>query len=174
MYRKKKWAPGKSAAGLYKPACCVNHFGLVRPKYAARILWSIFTISILATLVSCVSQSQTAYVLRSKKMDKQANAICDRYDAEFIGSVLTNWWTLLDSKRSAYDRGRGKVILKFCLHSNGQVTDMNIAERTVPMGDAGLCEKAVLNGVPYPSWSEEILKALGTNSCDVKFTFDYY
>ncbi|HTV39989.1 MAG TPA: hypothetical protein VMF08_05405 [Candidatus Sulfotelmatobacter sp.] len=107
-------------------------------------------------------------------MDKQAKKICDQYDAMFIQTVCSNWWNMLDRKPEPYDRERGKVILTFSLHSNGQIANMKIAKRSTSIKNANLCKKAVLNGMPYQIWSEEILKALRTNICDVKFTFNYY
>lgn len=145
----------------------------MKSQYGRKILWIIFVLGVLTVLASCASRPQVR-VLRSSTMDKQAQKICGQYDQMFVETVRSNWWNLLNSKPTAYDHARGQVILTFSLHPNGQVADMKITKRSTSISNANVCEKAVLNGVPYLSWSPEILKALRTNYCDVKFTFDYY
>ena len=145
---------------------------LMKSQNDGKVIWIILVFAVLATVGSWTSSAQVFGPVAGT-LDQQAKDICKHYDAAFVGTVSSNWWNLLDSKPAAYDRGQGSVTLKFCLHSNGQVTDMEIAKRSVSMGDAGLCEIAVMDGVPYENWKEKILKALGTNCAVVTYNFEF-
>jgi hypothetical protein len=93
------------------------------------------------------------------------------YDERFIETVSQNWWNLLDSRQFAMDR-TGKVVLLFRLNYDGSITQMRFAENTVGDLLGYVCEKAVLDGVPYERWTEDMRLKLGEFT-DVQFTFDY-
>ena len=139
---------------------------------SVKILWIVFVFGVLAIVAPWPSRAQFE-LIHSTKMDKHIQKILDQYNVAFAGAVKSNWWCMVDSKPAAYHLEGGEVTLKFTLHSTGQVTDMKIAKRSVFMNDALLCEEAVSNGVPYQTWSEEILKALGTNAMGVEYIFNY-
>jgi hypothetical protein len=93
------------------------------------------------------------------------------YDERFTETVSQNWWNLLDSKQFALDR-TGKVVLLFRLNSDGTITQMRVAETTVGDLLAYVCEKSILEGVPYERWTEDMRLQLG-DYIDVQFDFEY-
>ena len=93
------------------------------------------------------------------------------YDERFAETVRNNWWNELDSHQFAADRA-GKVVLYFQLNYDGSISQMRVGETTVGDLLAYVCEKAVLDGVPYERWSENMRLQLG-DSIPVEFTFDY-
>jgi len=93
------------------------------------------------------------------------------YDRRFIEMVDQRWWNLLASQMFTMDR-TGKVVLLFRLNYDGSITDMKIAENTVGDLLGYVCEKAVLDNVPFQPWPTNMRLELG-DYCDVQFTFYY-
>jgi hypothetical protein len=94
------------------------------------------------------------------------------YDERFVEAVCRNWYNLLDSQKFALDR-TGKVVLTFRLNYDGTISQMRFSENSVGDLLGYVCEKAVLDGAPYETWTEDMRLKLG-NYSDVQFTFDYY
>jgi outer membrane biosynthesis protein TonB len=93
------------------------------------------------------------------------------YDAVLIEAIRDRWYTLLDQRDYASD-ARGKVVVRFRIHQDGRITDMDVAENTAG-GVLGLiCEKAVLDPAPFAPWPAEMRRMLG-DTRDVQFTFYY-
>jgi len=93
------------------------------------------------------------------------------YDARFIETVQYNWYNLLDSQKFAMDR-TGKVVILFRLNYDGTISNLRFAENNVGELLGYVCEKALLNGVPYERWTEDMRLKLG-DYMDVQFTFGY-
>ena len=93
------------------------------------------------------------------------------YDREFIEAVDQHWNSLLDSREFTLDR-TGKVVLQFRLNYDGRITDMVIAESTVGDTLSYVCQKAVMDNVPYQRWPTDMRREMG-DSRDVQFTFYY-
>jgi hypothetical protein len=156
-----------------------------------RILRIIFACAILALVASCVSstpQVQPAStspqdvivtapspLLELKTLHRSRLRITgsEEYDEAFANAIDSNWLRLLDSNRSLGSPNLGTVVLEFNLHSDGQVTEMKVVRSNVGDWQTDMCKEAVLMGVPYAHWTDALLKALKTNSCDVQFNFDY-
>jgi hypothetical protein len=153
-----------------------------------KILRIIFACGILALVTSCVS-STTPVQSASPSPTPPVGATCseppetsqrsrphltgfDDYDEALLNQIKSNWFNILD-RRSFGSRRTGKVVLKFILHSDGQITDMNVARNDVGDLLADLCEEAVMKGVPYSLWTDKMLKTLKTNSLSIDFTFVY-
>ncbi|HXC35562.1 MAG TPA: hypothetical protein VNV43_06770 [Candidatus Acidoferrales bacterium] len=93
------------------------------------------------------------------------------YDERFIETVQYNWYNLLDSQKFAMDR-TGKVVILFRLNYDGTISNLRFAENNVGELLGYVCEKALLNGVPYERWTEDMRLKLG-DYMDVQFTFGY-
>jgi len=93
------------------------------------------------------------------------------YDKRFIDAVRQRWYDLLDSQGFALDR-RGKVVLRFHLNYDGSISGMTITENTVGYLYGYLCQKSVLDGVPYEHFPSDMRLKLG-DYADAQFTFFY-
>ena len=93
------------------------------------------------------------------------------YDAALVEAISQRWFTLLDEREYASD-SRGKVVLRFRLHYDGRVTDMNVAENTVGEMLGLICQKAVLDPAPFGAWPSDMRRTLG-NTRNIQFTFHY-
>jgi outer membrane biosynthesis protein TonB len=94
------------------------------------------------------------------------------YDAAFIETVQKRWFDLLDGRGFVQGR-QGRVTLEFNLNFDGRVTDVNIMDNNVGEVLGLMCEKAVMDPAPFPSWPSDMRRMLG-NSRVVRFTFYYY
>ena len=93
------------------------------------------------------------------------------YDAAFIAAVQQRWYDLIDS--SNFTPRVGKVVLEFRLLSDGRITDMKMNGNEVGELLALLCERAVLDPAPFARWPSDMLRMIGVNYRDIKFTFYY-
>ncbi|MBL9138270.1 MAG: hypothetical protein JNK85_20545 [Verrucomicrobiales bacterium] len=94
------------------------------------------------------------------------------YDEALIMAVQNRWFTLLDERRFA-GGVTGKVVVKFKLHSDGSVRIVEPTESSVDALMTSLCVRAVRDPSPYEKWPSEMLRLIGSNSREVKFTFFY-
>lgn len=93
------------------------------------------------------------------------------YDRRFIEQVTQRWYDLLESQRFTLDR-TGRVVLRFRLNYDGSISEMTIAENTVGDLLGYVCQKAVMDNVPFERWPTNMRLELG-DYCDVQFTFYY-
>jgi hypothetical protein len=94
------------------------------------------------------------------------------YDAMFISAVQSRWYGLLDN--ISYDGyRRGKVVLRFRLHHDGKITDMEVVEENVGTTLSLMCQKAVLDPAPYDRWSREMRLTFERDYREMNFTFFY-
>ena len=94
-----------------------------------------------------------------------------QYDDKMAKRILKNWFEL--SNNSDVNFNTGKVVVSFVLHSDGTVTDADIAMNTIGYLPGLTCVEAVLKSSPFPKWSSEMVKKLGDKRA-VEFTFDYH
>jgi hypothetical protein len=94
------------------------------------------------------------------------------YDQHFYEAVVQRWFGLLDSQKFAQDR-IGKVTLLFHLNYDGSISDMRFAENTVGDLLGYVCQKAVLDNVPYERFPSDMRLKLG-DYADIQFTFLFY
>ncbi|MGA4642920.1 hypothetical protein [Limisphaera sp. 4302-co] len=109
--------------------------------------------------------------LEFESLDVKATPFGD-YDAAFVRAVADRWYALLDAKRYAGYQ-RGKVVVRFLLHSDGRVTDLEVVESTVGLDLSLLCEMAVLDPAPYAPWPIELRRLVQGGVRKVQFTFYY-
>lgn len=94
------------------------------------------------------------------------------YDEAMVAVIRQRWYDLLDKYRYAGER-KGKVVLDFRLHSNGRITDMKVSECTVGDLLASVCQLAITDPAPYPKWPDLMVRLVGREYRDVRFTFFY-
>jgi hypothetical protein len=94
------------------------------------------------------------------------------YDAAFIAAVQARWYQLLDSHD--FVQRSGKVVLEFRLTYDGRITEMRMAGNEVGDVLSLLCQRAILDNVPYATWPADMRRLIGGNHRDVTFTFYYY
>src|SRR5687768_14236911 len=94
------------------------------------------------------------------------------YDAAFIAAVQARWYQLLDSHD--FVQRSGKVVLEFRLTHDGRFTEMRMAGNEVGDVLSLLCQRAILDNVPYAPWPADMRRLIGGIHRDVTFTFYYY
>ena len=108
--------------------------------------------------------------LRSS-LDVQATPF-GAYDAAIVAAVQDRWYDLLADQRYADDRS-GKVTFRFHLNSDGTVSQMMLAENTVDLTLALLCESAIRDPAPFAPWPDEMRRIINAEYREVTFTFYY-
>lgn len=103
-------------------------------------------------------------------MDTKATAF-GAYDAALIEAIESRWYSLLDERDYASD-GRGRVVLQFTLLPDGRITEMREAENSVGEVLGLICQKAVRDPSPYPSWPSDMRHEIG-EARHIQFTFYY-
>jgi len=93
------------------------------------------------------------------------------YDAALIEAIRGRWYSLLDERSYASD-SRGKVVLRFQLHYDGRITDMDISENSSTEMLGLICQKAVMDPAPFEKWPAEMRRLLGEVR-NIQFTFYY-
>jgi len=93
------------------------------------------------------------------------------YDRMLIAAIQQRWYALLDERNYAAD-SRGKVVLQFVLHPDGRITDMSMSDNTAGEVLGYICEKAILDPAPFPTWPNEMRRMIGENR-QITFTFFY-
>jgi len=93
------------------------------------------------------------------------------YDRELVDAIAQCWYGLLDQQGYASDY-RGKVVLQFQLHYDGQITDLTIAENTAGNMPGRICQTAVDKPKPYPVFPSDMRRIVG-DSRSIQFTFYY-
>lgn len=92
------------------------------------------------------------------------------YDRMFVDAVQARWDSLLQEHPATLV---GEVKLEFKMHYDGRITDVKMTHNTVDQFLALLCQKAILDNVPYPPWSRDMRRELSGDTRDVTFTFYY-
>jgi hypothetical protein len=98
------------------------------------------------------------------------STITGNYDRMFVDVVQTQWNYLTDDHRPFPP---GEVQIQFKLHYDGRITDMKTVYTTVDGFYAMLCQKAILDNVPYQRWTVEMRRELAADVRDLTFTFYY-
>lgn len=100
------------------------------------------------------------------------SSIHHKYDQELYAGIARRWYDLLAANNFPSTHP-GKVVVQFRLHSNGNVTDINVVETTVSASLSLICEKAIGDSAPYPKWPEDLRAMAGNDLRNIKFTFNY-
>lgn len=94
------------------------------------------------------------------------------YDRFLADAVKARWYDLIEGYPEP-DIVAGKVVIRFKLHSDGQVSDLDVQEATVPPAFVLLCEKAIRDPAPFGKWPSEIRLAFGEDERNITFIFYY-
>jgi hypothetical protein len=93
------------------------------------------------------------------------------YDQNMIAAVQARWFALLDG-RFAFERS-GKVVLKFQLHTDGTVSDLETVTSDVGESLSFTCEAAILGAASFGRWPADMQKIVGQSTRPITFTFHY-
>jgi hypothetical protein len=93
------------------------------------------------------------------------------YDARLARAVNDRWYTLL----SAYNAPPidGNVVVEFLLHERGSVSSLRTLTSDVPPQLQAMCERAVLDVAPFPTWPAAMKDKVGKDVRLVRFTFSF-
>ncbi len=108
--------------------------------------------------------------LEISSLDAKATPL-GAYDAALVDAIAQCWYALLDAQEYASDY-RGKVVLQFHLHSDGRVSEVNVAENTAGPMPALLCQTAVDKPSPYTPFPPDLRRLVGESRA-IQFTFYY-
>lgn len=93
------------------------------------------------------------------------------YAQRMMEAVQSSWWTLIE--RARFETvARGRVVVRFKLHRDGQVTDAVIVSSDVPRLMAFACKDAVLSPAPFDAWRADMVALCGQEE-EVTITFQY-
>lgn len=93
------------------------------------------------------------------------------YDQAVVLAVQNRWYTLIEQSRVA--GGSGRVIINFRLYSDGKVSIVEPTESEVDAFLESLCVRAVRDPSPYEPWPPAMLREVGRNYREIRFTFLY-
>lgn len=95
------------------------------------------------------------------------------YDAAVIQAIQQRWFDLLE-RLPIVQNTRGKVVLKFWMKSDGNVSGLKVVENSA--GDdlqSYACEAAVRDPAPYGRWPEDMRRVIQSDRREIRFTFFY-
>jgi hypothetical protein len=104
-------------------------------------------------------------------LDAKATPFGD-YDEEFLEIIQSRWDDLLAGMNYAGYR-RGKVLLEFRLHSDGQITDVKVLDENVGAVLSLMCRKALSDPAPYRAWPREMRLMVDKDYQERKLGFFY-
>jgi hypothetical protein len=93
------------------------------------------------------------------------------YDYALVAVVEECWHLLLDQQHYASDY-RGKVVLQFRLHHDGNVTDLQVVENTAGPIPGLICQTAVDKPKPFEKFPLSMRRMVG-DTREIQFTFYY-
>jgi len=94
------------------------------------------------------------------------------YDEALAYAVQNRWFTLLDERRFA-GGATGRVVVRFQLYADGSVRIVEPQESTVDQLLTSLCVRSIRDPSPFEKWPSDMLRMVGTNSREMRFTFFY-
>lgn len=94
------------------------------------------------------------------------------YDAWFIAQVQQRWFYLLEQNSYAYNWA-GQVKVSFRLYYDGRVTDFKFDQNNSGDIQGLLCQKAILENVPYRQWPSDLRRLVDKDYRELRFTFYY-
>ena len=94
------------------------------------------------------------------------------YDSRVIQAIQQRWFDILASMPTARN-ARGRVVLKFRMHDDGRVTDLEVVEDSVGVIQSLVCQKAVSEPAPFGRWPDAMRRLLGRRHREVRFSFFY-
>lgn len=94
------------------------------------------------------------------------------YDTLFIQAVQARWFNLLDEREFVGGQA-GKVVLEFRLNHDGRITALRVVETDVDEILSWLCQRAILDPMPYRPFPADLRRMLNHDFREVRFTFYY-
>lgn len=93
------------------------------------------------------------------------------YDAAFADAVHARWYQLMNQRPTPLDTGR--VVLEFQMHADGSIDDLFVGDNTEGEIFSAICQKALLDPMPYNPWPLSMQKLFGdTRRFRMTFEFD--
>ncbi|MFM1767816.1 MAG: hypothetical protein RJA22_345 [Verrucomicrobiota bacterium] len=94
------------------------------------------------------------------------------YDANFIAAVQARWYQILDQQ--SFTQRHGSVTIEFKLHHDGRISELVITRNEVGDILGMFCWNAIEEPAPYAKWPDDMRRAIGANTREIRFTFYYY
>ena len=94
------------------------------------------------------------------------------YDAKLIYEIQQRWDDILYQVRFAGERS-GKVVVRFRLRPDGNVTDAQVLQSEVGDIMAYYCQSAIEEPAAYSPWPEELKRLVNGEYREITFTFYY-
>jgi hypothetical protein len=94
------------------------------------------------------------------------------YMASIHDAIQNRWFDLLQVRGYAVMQ-KGQVLLRFRLHANGSVTDLEILGSDVELALSLLCQSAVRDPSPYDLWPKQMRDEMTSDSELLTLVFIY-
>lgn len=94
------------------------------------------------------------------------------YDLRMVAAVQERWWAMLEERRFSLER-TGKVVLRFNLHGDGTISQLQTLQSDVGETLGFTCEAALMGASPFGRWPS-VLRAQALDPREITFTFTYY
>ncbi|HEY3863922.1 MAG TPA: hypothetical protein VGO59_18760 [Verrucomicrobiae bacterium] len=102
-------------------------------------------------------------------LDVKGTPLGDYID-KMVQAVRAHWFQILQNQSTDMT---GKVVLRFRLHSDGQISDMTPLKNEVGDLMEIYCERSIKEPASYGKWPAEMLHEIGAAYYDITFTFYY-
>lgn len=103
--------------------------------------------------------------------DKNISPIT-RYDTELHAAVKKSWHEAVQNVDQTKLK-KGRIVVRFLLRSNGQISDVQIIENNLGPAEAIIVARAVMNQDNYKPWPEDMVQMVGAHSRFLTFQFIY-
>jgi len=93
------------------------------------------------------------------------------YDQPLVKSVYDRWHGLL--KAEPQPAAKGDVVVDFDLHADGSISRVRTLPSSVTPRLEQLCERAVLESAPFPTWKPDMMSEIGAGLRSIRIRFRY-
>jgi hypothetical protein len=146
------------------------------------LLFHAVIIGALVSLVGCGTEPVPVRTRANPSLEQEivtsageAPAVAtpfDKYDAIFKEKIRKRWFEIL-SAAPPLGQKPGRVILKFNLRFDGNVTGLEVAVNEVGEQFASICKRAVIESAPFLPWPPEMKRMVGATYREVSSSFDH-
>ena len=114
-----------------------------------------------------------AFKTMAGDIDAPTNAIVEKYDAAVVDKISWQWGEILNAMTFKTPPPVGKIVLEFRLFPDGHVSDLKVDSTNAEESLVAPCKKAVLDSVPFPSWTKEMRQVYTNDYRLIHYTFYY-
>jgi hypothetical protein len=96
-----------------------------------------------------------------------------KYDSALVDAITKRWYDNLKALNFKPDK-KGAVVVRFHLHTDGTVSNVEMLGNQAGTVPALACERAIKNCSPFAPWPPDMVRMVGEDYREITFTFNYY